>query len=185
MKYTVIFFAFLFALVVSSCEKDDPAPINEEELITTVRLVCTPVSGGDVVTLAFEDLDGDGGDAPVITGGALKANTNYTAEVTFLNESVTPADNITEEVLEEGTEHQVFLAFAGIDMSYGYLDSDADGNPIGLEMSLSAGGAGSGQLVLVLRHEPVKDNPGVASGDITNAGGETDVEVVFPVEIVE
>ena len=33
------------------------------------------------------------------------------------------------------------------------------------------------------RHEPVKDNPGVSDGDITNAQGETDIEVQFDVDI--
>jgi hypothetical protein len=35
-----------------------------------------------------------------------------------------------------------------------------------------------------LRHEPAKSAAGVADGDLTEAGGETDVEVVFEV-IVE
>jgi hypothetical protein len=34
-----------------------------------------------------------------------------------------------------------------------------------------------------LRHEPNKDALNVASGEITNAGGETDIEVSFPVTI--
>ena len=185
MKYASLLIFFILAMVITSCEKDDPEPINEEELITTVRLVCTPVSGGDVVTLQFEDQDGDGGDPPVITGGEFRSNTDYTAEVIFLNESVSPADNVSDEVREEGTEHQVFLVFSGVDFTVGYLDSDTGGNPIGLEMSLSAGNAGSGQLSLILRHEPQKENAGVSEGDITNAGGETDVEVSFPVEILQ
>lgn len=185
MKYASLPICFILAMVITSCEKDDPAPVNEEELITTVRLVCTPVTGGDAVILQFRDLDGDGGDPPVITGGAFSANTAYTAEVVFLNESASPAVDVSEEVREEGTEHQVFLAFTGVAFTYGYLDMDTDGNPVGLEMSLLAGNAGAGQLGLILRHEPQKGNAGVSDGDLTNAGGETDVEVSFPVEIVE
>ena len=35
----------------------------------------------------------------------------------------------------------------------------------------------------MLRHEPDKSAAGVSSGDITNAGGETDIEVSFNVII--
>jgi hypothetical protein len=34
-----------------------------------------------------------------------------------------------------------------------------------------------------LIHEPVKDAGGVSSGDITNAGGETDAEATFVVGV--
>lgn len=36
-----------------------------------------------------------------------------------------------------------------------------------------------GDLKIVLLHEPNKDAEGVSAGDITNAGGDTDVEVTF------
>ena len=36
---------------------------------------------------------------------------------------------------------------------------------------------------MTLRHEPAKDASGVAAGDITNAGGETDIEVTFDVTV--
>jgi len=38
-------------------------------------------------------------------------------------------------------------------------------------------------VTITLRHEPAKDATGVSDGDITNAGGETDISVNFPVEI--
>ena len=36
---------------------------------------------------------------------------------------------------------------------------------------------GHGQFTVTLRHEPDKSAQGVSAGDITNAGGETDIEV--------
>ena len=36
---------------------------------------------------------------------------------------------------------------------------------------------------ITLRHEPAKTATGVSGGDITNAGGETDIEVVFDVTV--
>ena len=44
----------------------------------------------------------------------------------------------------------------------------------------STNAAGSGELQVVLRHEPDKFGANVSAGDITNAGGETDIEVMIP-----
>ncbi|MEZ7887763.1 MAG: type 1 periplasmic binding fold superfamily protein, partial [Flavobacteriales bacterium] len=60
---------------------------------------------------------------------------------------------------------------------------DEEGNPIGLSTVLTTGEMGSGTITVTLRHEPNKDAAGVSSGDIANAGGETDIEVTFNVEI--
>jgi hypothetical protein len=38
-------------------------------------------------------------------------------------------------------------------------------------------------LKITLRHEPNKKASGVVGGSITNAGGETDIEVSFDVEV--
>jgi hypothetical protein len=40
-----------------------------------------------------------------------------------------------------------------------------------------------GSLEIVLRHQPDKDASGVDQGEIENAGGETDVQVEFPLSI--
>lgn len=176
---------FLFlALISFACEKDDPIIPNEEELITTVNYQLVPVGGGDTVTLSFVDIDGDGGNAPVISDGVLKANTTYTGSLTLLNESESPAENITEEVEEEGDEHQFFFEKSGtLDLGISYTDVDSEGNPVGLSTSLVTGAASSGTLVITLRHEPSKDATGVSEGLIANAGGETDIEVTFNVEV--
>jgi hypothetical protein len=74
---------------------DDPIAVNEEELITTVTT--TLKAGNQTVTLTSRDLDGDGPNAPVVVtvSGDLLVNTTYTGSVSFLNESITPADDIT------------------------------------------------------------------------------------------
>ncbi|KAA3622580.1 MAG: type 1 periplasmic binding fold superfamily protein [Bacteroidetes bacterium] len=171
--------------IFASCEKDDPEIPHEEEVITTLTYTLTPVSGGDVVTMTFQDLDGDGGNDPVITGGTLAANTAYVGELNLLNETETPAHDIGAEVKEEDEEHQFFYQVAGgLNLSVTYADVDADGNPVGLSTTLSSGDASQGQLTIILRHQPDKGAAGVSTGDVTNAGGETDIEVTFDVEII-
>ncbi|MCR9066536.1 MAG: hypothetical protein NXI00_21360 [Cytophagales bacterium] len=166
-----------------SCEKEDPVIPNEEELITTLVYTLTPDGGGDPVTFSFTDLDGDGGNAPVVVTEVLASNTTYSGELSLLNESVSPAEDISDEVSEESLEHQFFYSFTGADLSVTYNDSDANGNPIGLKTKVITGNASNGQITITLKHEPDKSASGVSDGQIANAGGETDIEVTFNVEI--
>jgi len=170
------------SLLFTSCKKD-PEIVDPVELITTLNYTLTPASGGAAVTLSFQDLDGDGGNAPTITSGTLAANETYTGSIEVLDESKSPVENITEEVAEEDEEHQFFFQSTVADLSVAYTDEDADGNPIGLSSTLTTGAAGTGSITVTLRHEPAKTADGVAGGDITNAGGETDVEATFSIEV--
>lgn len=172
------------AVLLSSCKKDDPDIPNEEEVITTLQFLLTPVGGGTDKTLVFTDLDGDGGNAPVITADDLEAGTTYMAEIVLLNETESPAEIISEEVLDEAEEHQFFFISTVPDLAVTYDDADANGNPIGLACTVQTGAVGSGSLTIILRHEPDKDAPGVSGGNPDNAGGETDIEVTFGVNVV-
>jgi len=181
LNTTKIFFLAITAITISSCSNDDNI-VNEEELITTVTSTLT--GGGQIVTLTSRDLDGDGPNPPVVTvSGNLAANTNYTGTVTFLNETVSPADNITVEVEEEGDDHQIFYQAPSNIGTFTYSDADANGKPIGLQFTLLTGNTGSGNITITLRHLPNKSAAGVASGDITNAGGATDAIVTYPVVV--
>ncbi len=166
----------------TACKDDDDiVDTNEEELITTVTI--TLVSSSAPVTLTFRDLDGPGGNAPTIAGGTLDPNKTYTYSVSFLNEQESPPENITSEVFDEGDEHQVFLRASGVNLTTTYGDVDVDGRPIGLTGTVQSGAASTGTLTVTLRHELNKAADGVAAGNIANAGGETDVEVAFPVTV--
>jgi len=169
-------------LFTISCSNDDSA-VNEEEVITTVTT--TLVGGGQTIILMSRDLDGDGPNAPVITVSEdLVAGITYTGSTTFLNELASPVEDITEEVEEEGADHQLFYQLSSSLGTVTYDDSDENGDPIGLEFTLVAGTSGStGTLTVTLRHQPNKSASGVADGDITNAGGNSDVAVTFPIVI--
>jgi hypothetical protein len=185
MKYlnpTKTFLLSATAMFLVSCSNDDNGPVNEEEVITTVTTTLT--GGGQVITLTSRDLDGDGPNAPVFTAsGNLAANTTYSGAVAFLNETLSPAEDITVEVEEEGVEHQVFYQLPSALGTITYTDLDMNGKPIGLTFSLITGNAGTGNLTVTLRHLPNKTASGVAAGDITNAGGSTDAQVTYPVTV--
>ena len=177
---TSAFYALL-TLAMLGCSDDDTTPeiINEDELITTVILTLTPDSG-DQVVLTTIDLDGDGPDEPVTTVvGNLSENTQYQGAIQFLNETEDPAEDITQEVIEEADEHQVFYTISeGLNIQTTYEDQDSQGNPLGVQITLFTGAASEGSLTVTLRHEPVKPNDGLES-----AGGETDISTSFDVSI--
>lgn len=185
MKQYLFLIGLTFAMFsFSSCDKDDPTPPNDEELITTLTLTMTPQSGGDALEFQFKDLDGDGGEDPVITNPKLAANTTYDASIELLNESESPIEDITEEVEREGDDHQFFFATTtGVNLTFAYTDSDVNGNPIGLSALFQTGEASTGGFKVTLRHEPNKSASGVLTGDISNAGGDTDIEVTFDLDI--
>ena len=170
--------AFTFTACSDDEHEDDHDHGSEEELITTVKYTLT--NGNDVVTLTFSDPDGEGGnDGTYTTSGPLTSSTTYTGVVELLNETKSPAEDITEEVKAESDEHEFFYSsnVSGIEISK--TDSDSNGNPIGIETSLTTGSDGAGTLTVILKHEPTKPNSGTA----TNAGGSTDVEVTFNISV--
>lgn len=172
---------FISSLTIVSCSSDDDGDDDhdhEEELITTVTYELT--NGTDIVTLEFQDVDGDGSALPTYTiSGPLAANTIYTGEIELLNETEDPAEDITEEVEEEGDDHEFFITSSISDIIVTKTDVDEDGNPIGILSTLETGDAATGTLTIILKHEPTKPNDGTSEG----AGGSTDVEVTFDIEV--
>ena len=181
MKKKYLFWAFLIPClwIFSSCEKE-PGYIKDcEEFITNLNFTLTPTSG-DVVTLSFSDPDGDGSIHPTVTDGTLQENMTYVGSLELLDQSnPNDVENYSEEITEEDIYHQFFFEVNDLDLNIDYNDIDANGNPVGLATIITTGEASTGTITVTLRHEPDKNATGVADGDITNAGGETDVEIEF------
>ena len=181
LRRTAILGALVIALFgLNACDDDDaPEPENESEVITTVKLTFTPAGGGNPLTFQAKDADGDGPDNIVIDDIVLSANTDYTVSLEFLNELESPAEDITEEVREEGAEHQVFYTVnpSGL-LTVTYNDADVNGRPIGVDTQWETGDAGTGSIDVVLKHQPdIKDaNSGINDG-------ETDINVTFTVNL--
>ena len=178
------FLAFIAILTFTSCGNDDtPSIVVEEEVITTLRATLTPNAGTTSIILESRDADGDGPNAPVISvSGNLLANTVYSGSIEVLNEIAN--EDITEEIKEKDQEHQFFFIASNNIAVFSYNDKDANGKPVGLLFTLETGDAGNGEITITLVHEPAKEANGVSDGDITNAGGEEDITVTFPI-IVE
>jgi hypothetical protein len=164
----------LLSVLLLSCEKDEPEPVNEEEVITTVEVTLTPDGGGIPVTLKFYDADGElGSIAPLVTvSGSLKSSTTYAAEIKLLNETENPPGDISVEVKEEANEHLVCFEVTG-NIVIQYLDTDANNLPLGLTTSWTTGAPGEANVTIALKHQP-----GTKTGECPGVG-ETDVEVSF------
>ncbi|WP_420460764.1 type 1 periplasmic binding fold superfamily protein [Neolewinella sp.] len=184
-------FAILLLLLVvvlyASCGNDDgPVIENEEEVITDLVYTLVPTGGGQAVTMAFRDPDGDGGQAPTLTvSDSLQTDQTYSGTIVLTNASdPTDVEDITAEIRTEALDHQFFyIPSSGLTVTPAYADSDAQSNPIGLLTTLRTADASSGELRIVLRHKADKRASGVTITDPAGAGGETDIEVTFPVSV--
>ena len=160
---------------------------GEVELITTFKITLTPQGGGSSLTVQFQDLDGEGGNAPVIDRIVVDAGTVYDGMIQELNELESPPEDITEEIREEAEVHQLFFAtlggFAPATVAYADKESDYVTNtgadhPVGLKFTLTVpANARNGQFRVSQSHYDAAPKDGVTPSD------ETDIEVTFEVEV--
>lgn len=180
-------FALALSLLMSACHKVPQTPIPEQELITTLQLTLSDTSApADRHTFIFRDIDGDGGENPTIDSVLLPSGKVYHASLLLLDERNYPPDTSTNEIRELSTEHQFFYQSFPTNMirNFIYLDFDTNGKPLGNEFYFSVSDtAQQGNLQITLRHQPDKSGSNVSNNDITNAGGETDIQVVFPTRL--
>lgn len=173
-------FAILTLSIIGySCKKDDNSPVNEEELITTLRLNLKESGTTTTKVFEFKDPDGEGGNPPTkFDPIVLDASKTYTCDIEVLNESVTPSENITAEILAEANDHQFYFEPTGVNINITNLNNDANGLPVGLNSAWTTGAVSSGTLKVTLKHKPGTK----AAGDPTSKG-ETDIEVIFPTSV--
>lgn len=188
----IIVILALFSFMISCDDKEVPKPekINEEELITTVKLVMVDQSNAGIVREAvfFENPFEEEGSNITIDTIRLDQNKEYNVTVYLMDQSKNPVDTISYEVKEEADEHQLFYVFKDMDGAYAdnltiqYVPGDVDSHnvPLGLTPKFTTTTSLKGKLTVILKHQAgVKPRSG--QGDINL--GETDVEVVFPVKI--
>lgn len=168
-------------LLVASCKSendDDDNNNNEQELITTLRLTfVNTIDSNDMRMFEFNDPDGDGGLSPTADTIVLAANQSYSMTANFLDESKAPAVDLTEEIREEGVEHQVFYTVTDASTTFAYSDTDGNMLPLGLNMTVSGGNINTGTLTITLKHQP----DGTKNNNINV--GDTDVEAIFVLKI--
>ena len=186
--YLVALLAFGFA----SCESEDPEKENEGEVITDVTLNFQELNAsnepvGSVLSFKASDPQGiEVGKTPTVQTITLAKGKKYQMTIDVKN-SIKNED-ITKEILEEAAEHQFFFLGQVFDSSFFSIQyADAGGIALGLKTIVtvsSSTGTNNSSMKVVLRHDLNKSFPGASSPTFANfaqAGGETDLEITFPV----
>jgi hypothetical protein len=169
----------LFSAAFISCKKETPEA-NDEEVITTVLVKLTPVTGGTPLTFSYEDLDGPGGNNPVIQNIALQPNKAYAASLLILNRTVNPADTISKEIAQEAAAHRFYFEpSTGSNITVGALDNDGNGLPLGLNSVWTTGTNANGTMKITLRHYPGNPPNKELSDPVNSTKSSTDIEVSF------
>ena len=172
----------MFVMLLNGCKKDETAvspPLPGNEFLTTVKLVATNATDpSDVQIVWVKQLPGQ----PVDYSNAtlnLKKNSTYHVGVEFLDETTTPAGNITDDIYARRNYHLICFVPTGINLTVNRTDLDTNTPPlqIGLEDDFITGATGTGSLNVQLRHQPNAKN-----GDC--APGSTDADVDFSVNII-
>jgi hypothetical protein len=179
--YIVLVIFSIISAILSSCKKEDPEtpplPTNEEELITTFKIVFTDPNGiNPAYEAIFRDVDGAGGNQPTAFDTIrLKPNSTYNASIQFLNESVSPIDTITNEILQEAGDHLICYNISGANVSIQRTDSDGVFE-IGLLSTWTTLSNSSGNVTISLKHQP-----GIKNGNCDL--GDSDIELNFITKI--
>ncbi|MBK7762470.1 MAG: hypothetical protein IPI46_03750 [Bacteroidetes bacterium] len=172
----VLFFFFF----LSSCDKAPTIPPNpnEEELITTLQITFIDSLGiAPNVVAKYQDLDGDGGNAPLLWDSIkLQTNTTYLANIVLLDETKMPADTISNEVLDEAVDHLFCFEVPDTNCVITRTDKDLNNLEIGLQSTWKTKNQTSGNVRILLRHQP-----GIKTGDCSL--GASDVDLIFGMKI--
>lgn len=174
----------LIVATISACKKDPdpvvkPPPLfNDSEIITTVKITLKDSAGisSDIVA-SFNDADGPGGNSPSPTDTIrLQSGKTYYGTLLLLNTTASPTDTISNEVYEERNDHIFFYKPDGAAVTIAVTDFDDNNLPLGLKSRWRTGQTGTGTVKIILKHQPDQKNG-------TEAPGETDIDVTFPVKI--
>jgi len=184
MKYFNAILVVGILIFVSSCTKpkEEEANGNDNEVYTTFQVTFTDTLGVQAPkTFVFRDLDGVGGNNPSrFDTIQLSPSTVYFMDILVLNEAMSPADTISNEIRNEANVHQFFYSFDRGYLSHTYLDSDTNSPPlpIGLHNLWTVSAASfSDYLRIVLKHY----SNGAKNGSSTS--GTSDIDVTFPIKV--
>ncbi len=172
------------AILFTACKKDDVQPTDDNELITRVELKLTDVTAKSTLTFTFQDKDGDPKTAPEkFDKIVLNKGVTYSVSIGVYDDTKSPVMDITQEIEEESDVHLfVFKTTPASLLTTTILDKDKNGLPIGLSSSvLTQSTAGTGKLNVLLKHQPELNGVKVKTGQ--EAGGSTDIDLLFDVEV--
>jgi hypothetical protein len=180
-KYCCILAAFIF---VSCIHGDNIEPSDDNELITTVKLVFTPQDDEDsMIPLVFywKDTEGDGV-VDRLDPIVLNDNTEYDLQVQLFDETKSPRVDITKSIVEEADVHLfVYKILPASLLKLSIKDRDSKGLALGLRGDVKTSSKGNGKMRMLLKHQPPVNGQPVKNGQ--EEPGSTDVDIEFNLSI--
>lgn len=179
LLFSFFFISTVFLFYGCKGKEENPNPNEENELITTIRLVFQDDSARTSM-FQWKDLTPNDPAGRTIDTIRLADSSQYTGRIEFWDETKNPAVNITSEVEAEGKDHLVIYKLisplVANQLTITRTDRDSQGLELGLKIQVITKAAGNGGLQILLRHQP-----GVKDG--TESPGDTDVDITLPVLI--
>ena len=192
LKKVSLYLLALVAFGFASCESEDPEKENDGEVITDVTLKFQELNASNALVgsvFSFKASDPQGievGKTPTIQSISLAKGKKYQMTIEVTN--AIKGEDITQEILTEAAAHQFFFLGQVFDSSFFSIQyADAGGIALGLKTTVtvsSSTGTNNSNMRVVLRHELNKSFPGASNPNFANfaqAGGETDLDLTFPV----
>jgi len=192
LRKVSLYLVALLAFGFSSCESEDPEKENDGEVITDVTLKFQELNASNALVgsvLSFKASDPQGievGKTPTIQSISLAKGKKYQMTIEVTN--AIKGEDITQEILTEAAAHQFFFLGQVFESSFFSIQyADAGGVALGLKTIVtvsSSTGTNNSNMRVVLRHDLNKSFPGASSPTFANfaqAGGETDLDITFPV----
>lgn len=169
---TFLLLTSLSLIFVQSCSDDhDDDHDHENELITTAKLSFTNTTSNTIQTFSWRQ---PGGPGTAITFDTIRLypDSTYFTSIQVLDESKTPATDITPEIRLLKDEHQFFYYSGTNRLVISNLDKDNKNFPLGLTFTAqtSLNGNEVSQLRVVLKHytdaAPKTTDPQAGSTDL-------------------
>ena len=192
----VFFYALLALLfVTTSCsDNDEPAVVNEEEVITRATIQVTNLADNSTFTYTFSVEAHDHGDDDHADDDddhadddhmeiELASNSSYLFEFKVFNDTdPSNVEDVTLEVIDEADVHQVFyeLLDSSISIEAAADDTfDSNSNPVMLKTIWTTTTATVADVEAFLIHEPTSKTATTRDG----FGGATEVEIDFEAHV--
>ncbi len=180
------YYSFLIVFFLVSCiHGEGIEPSDDNELITTVKLVFTPQDDDDDTTIPlnfyWKDTEGDGV-VDRLDPIVLNDNTQYDLQVQLFDETKTPRVDISKAIVEEADVHLfVYKILPASLLRLSIKDRDSKGLALGLRGDVKTGSKGNGKMRVLLKHQPPVNGQHVKNGQ--EEPGSTDVDIEFYISI--
>jgi len=192
LRKVTLYLTALLTLAFVSCKSDEPTQENDGEVITDVTLKFQELNSSNALVgsvLSFKASDPQGievGKTPTIQSINLAKGKKYQMTIEVTN--AIKGEDITQEILTEAAAHQFFFLGQVFDSSFLSIQyADAGGIALGLKTTVTVSpstGTNNSSMRVVLRHDLNKSFAGANNPNFANfvqAGGETDLDITFPV----